>query len=61
MRYLTEANAKTVIEALEEKITELQQLPKKGLRLQNKIRLMQIALSDLQKNKIKKNGSIKSK
>lgn len=61
MRYLTEANAKVIIEALEEKITELQKLPKKSLRLQNKIRLMQIALSDLQKNKIKKNGSIKSK
>jgi hypothetical protein len=58
MRYLTEANAKVIIEALGEKITELQQLPKKSLRLQNKIRLMQIALSDLQKNKIKKNGRI---
>lgn len=61
MRYVTEANAKTITEALQEKIAELQELPRKSLRLQNKIRLMQIALTDLKTSKFNKNERIKSK
>jgi len=61
MRQITEANAKVIAEALQEHINGLQELPKKGLRLQNKIRLIQIALTDLRTNKFNKNERIKSK
>lgn len=61
MRLITEANAQVISEVLQERVAELQQLSKKSLRLQNKIRLMRIALMDLQNNKFKKNGRIKSK
>ncbi|MDR0431186.1 MAG: hypothetical protein LBH58_12015 [Tannerellaceae bacterium] len=60
MRVITEANAQIIIEVMYEEIAALEKEPKKSLRLQNKIRLMRLALMDVQKNKVNKN-QIKSK
>ena len=60
MRVITEANAQIIIEVMHEEIAALEKEPKKSLRLQNKIRLMRLALMDVQKNKVNKN-QIKSK
>lgn len=54
MRAITEENAKIIIEVIQEQIAALEKLPKNSLRMQNKIRLMRLALMDLQKNKISK-------
>jgi hypothetical protein len=40
---------------MQEQIEVLEKQPKNSLRVQNKIRLMRIALMDLQKNKVSKN------
>jgi hypothetical protein len=55
MRVITEANAQIIIESMQEQIEVLEKQPKNSLRVQNKIRLMRIALMDLQKNKVSKN------
>lgn len=55
MRFVTEVNAKVITETLQEKIDELKCKSRNSLRLQNKIRLMQLALKELQSNKINKN------
>lgn len=55
MRAITEANANTIIEVMQEQISTLEKLPKNNLRLQNKIRLMRLALMELQTNKFDRN------
>lgn len=60
MRIITERNAQLIEEVMQEGITELKNVGSKSLRVQNKIRLMQIALSELQTNKVSKNGRIKN-
>lgn len=59
MRIITERNAQLIEEVMQGEITELKNGGCKSLRVQNKIRLMQIALSELQTNKISKNGRSK--
>lgn len=61
MRRVTEATAKVIEEALQAQITALQPQQRKSLRVANKIRLMQLAIRDLSKNKIIKNGKLNSK
>lgn len=60
MRYITESNAKLIEEVLEARISQLKEQPAPGLRLQNKIRLLKIALKELQTKKIIKNGRVKN-
>lgn len=60
MRIITERNAQLIEEVIRGEITELKNGGSKSLRVQNKIRLMQMALSELQTNKIKKNGRAKN-
>lgn len=60
MRYIKESNAKLIEEVLEVRISQLKELPAPSLRLQNKIRLMKIALKELQTKKIVKNGRVKN-
>lgn len=60
MRYITESNAKLIEEVLEVRISQLKEQPAPGLRLQNKIRLLKIALKELQTKKIIKNGRVKN-
>lgn len=60
MRIITERNAQLIEEVMQREITELKNGGCKSLRVQNKIRLMQMALSELQTNKISKNGRIKN-
>lgn len=59
MRIITERNAQLIEEVMQSEITELKNGGCKSLRVQNKIRLMQMALSELQTNKISKNGRSK--
>lgn len=59
MRIITERNAQLIEEVMQGEITELKNGGSKSLRVQNKIRLMQMALSELQTNKISKNGRSK--
>lgn len=59
MRIITERNAQLIEEVMQEEITELKNGGSKSLRVQNKIRLMQMALSELQTNKVSKNGRSK--
>jgi len=54
MRVITEANAQTIIEVIQAQIATLEKLPRNNLRVQNKIRLMQIALMEIQTNKVNK-------
>lgn len=54
MRRITEATAKVIEQALEAQITALQPQQLKSLRVANKIRLMQMALKELAKNKVTK-------
>ena len=61
MRYVTEANAKLIEEVLQQQIADLKAINSKSLRLANRIRLTEIALRDLIKNKTIKNGKINSK
>lgn len=61
MRIITERNAQLIEEVMQGEITELKNGGSKSLRVQNKIRLMQMALSELQTNKVSKNGRIKNK
>lgn len=60
MRYIKESNAKLIEEELEVRISQLKELPAPSLRLQNKIRLLKIALKELQTKKIVKNGRVKN-
>lgn len=60
MRIITERNAQLIEEVMQVEITELKNGGSKSLRVQNKIRLMQMALSELQSNKISKNGRSKN-
>ena len=60
MRYVREATANVIEQALEVQITALQPLQHKSLRAANKIRLMKLALQELTKNKIIKNGTNKN-
>lgn len=60
MRIITERNAQLIEEVMQGEITELKNGGSKSLRVQNKIRLMQMALSELQTNKINKNGRVKN-
>ncbi|KXU57031.1 MULTISPECIES: hypothetical protein [Prevotella] len=60
MRYIKESNAKLIEEVLEVRISQLKELPAPSLRLQNKIRLLKIALKELQTKKIVKNGRVKN-
>lgn len=60
MRYIKESNAKLIQEVLEVRISQLKELPAPSLRLQNKIRLLKIALKELRTKKIVKNGRIKN-
>ena len=60
MRYIKESNAKLIEEMLEACISQLKEQPAPSLRLQNKIRLMKIALKELQTKKIVKNGRVKN-
>ena len=60
MRYIKESNAKLIEEVPEVRISQLKELPAPSLRLQNKIRLLKIALKELQTKKIVKNGRVKN-
>lgn len=60
MRYIKESNAKLIEEELEVRISQLKELLAPSLRLQNKIRLLKIALKELQTKKIVKNGRVKN-
>lgn len=60
MRYIKESNAKLIEEVLEARISQLKEQPAQSLRLQNKIRLLKIALKELQTKKIVKNGRVKN-
>jgi len=60
MRIITERNAQLIEEVMQGEITELKNGGSKSLRVQNKIRLMQMALSELQTNRINKNGRAKN-
>lgn len=62
MRLITEESAKTIREALQEYEETLKTIPDFGrkLRLQNKIRMMKLALTDMETHKIDKK-QIKSK
>lgn len=60
MRYIKESNAKLIEEVLEARISQLKEQPAPSLRLQNKIRLLKIALKELQTKKIIKNGRVKN-
>lgn len=60
MRIITERNAQLIEEVMQGEIMELKNGGSKSLRVQNKIRLMQMALSELQTNKVSKNGRIKN-
>lgn len=60
MRYIKESNAKLIEEVLGVRISQLKELPAPSLRLQNKIRLLKIALKELQTKKIVKNGRVKN-
>lgn len=51
MRYATEANAKMIELALEERIARLKALNSPSLRVANQIRLTQIALTEFKKSK----------
>lgn len=59
MRIITERNAQLIEEVMQGEITELKNGGSKSLRVQNKIRLMQMALSELQTKKVSKNGRSK--
>lgn len=59
MRIITERNAQLIKEVIQGEITELKNVGSKSLRIQNRIRLMQMALSELQNNKVSKNGRSK--
>ena len=59
MRIITERNAQLIEVVMQGEITELKNGGSKSLRVQNKIRLMQMALSELQTNKVSKNGRSK--
>lgn len=59
MRIITERNAQLIEEVMQGEITELKNGGSKSLRVQNKIRLMQMALSELQTHKVSKNGRSK--
>ena len=61
MRIITERNAQLIEEVMQGEITKLKNGGLKSLRVQNKIRLMQMALSELQTNKVSKNGRSKKK
>lgn len=58
MRHVTEANAKLIEEVMEQAIAELKAMRSSSLRVANRIRLMGIALHQLQNSKTtnKKNG-----
>lgn len=60
MRYITESNAKLIEEVLEARISQLKEQSAPSLRLQNKIRVLKIALKELQTKKIIKNGRVKN-
>lgn len=53
MRHLTEANAKVIEEVLDEHYKQLceQSRQSRSLRLQNKVRLLYIAITELKTNK----------
>lgn len=59
MRIITERNVQLIEEVMQGEITKLKNGGLKSLRVQNKIRLMQMALSELQTNKVSKNGRSK--
>ena len=53
MRHITEANAKVIEEVLEEHYKQLREQSRnsRSLRLQNKVRLLYIAITELKTNK----------
>lgn len=59
MRVLTEANAKIILEELQERYAQLEQQRKnsKSLRLANKVRLLGMAINQL-KIKLDRNGNL---
>ena len=61
MRRVKETTAKVIEQALQAQITALQPQQLKSLRVANKIRLMQLALKELNDNKYITNGKIDSK
>lgn len=61
MRYVREATANVIEQALEAQITALQPLQHRSLMVANKIRLIKLALQELTKNKYIKNGKTYSK
>lgn len=61
MRCVTEATAKVIEQALEAQIAALQPQMRKGLRVANKVRLMQLAIKELTNNKYIQNGKSNSK
>lgn len=56
MRHVTEATAKIINDALQAQIAVLLPQQSSSLRVANKIRLMRLAISELNKNKIIRNG-----
>lgn len=56
MRHITEANAKVIEEVLEEHYKQLREQSRnsRSLRLQNKVRLLYIVITELRTNKTKR-------
>jgi hypothetical protein len=56
MRLITEECAKTILEVLREQITLLKSTPNRGLKVENKMRLMLLAVSEIEARRVVKNS-----